>query len=77
MVTLDELVAILNQAHCPDFVRAISHGDYIVWSHISAAEINYVRRGVQRLSMYEDEKEGEGSWRESSLLGPVKNVFLC
>ena len=60
MVTLDELVAILNQARCPDFARAISHGDDIVWSHISAAEITYVRRGAQRFRMCEDEKEGEG-----------------
>lgn len=43
MVTLDELVAILNQARCPDFAPAISHGDNIVWSHISAAEIISVR----------------------------------
>lgn len=39
VVMFDELVAILNQARCPDFVRAISHGDDIVWSHISVAEI--------------------------------------
>lgn len=39
MVTPDELVAILNQARCPDFVSANSHGDDIIWSYISAAEI--------------------------------------
>lgn len=50
MVTLDELVAILNQARCPDFVRAISHGYDIVWSHISAAEIK-LEESDQGLSM--------------------------
>lgn len=44
---LDELVAILNQARCPDFERAISHGDDIVWSHISAAQSTHIR-GVFR-----------------------------
>lgn len=52
MVTLDELVAILNQARCPDFVRAISHGNDIVWSHISVAEIKIKLEEVFRgLSM--------------------------
>lgn len=81
MVTLDELVAILNQARCPDFARAISHGDDIVWSHISAAEITYVRRGVQRFSMCEDEKEGEGLWRERAhflaLLRMCSSARIC
>lgn len=78
---LDELVAILNQARCPDFVRAISHGDDIVWSHISAAEITWVRRGVSEIEqcakMKRKEKDYGERERESSLLGPVKNVFLC
>lgn len=42
-VIRDELVTILNQARCPDFARAITHGDDVVWSHISAAEVTYVR----------------------------------
>lgn len=49
MVTLDELVAILNQARCPDFVRAISHGEDIVWSHISGGQkLLNVRKEVFR-----------------------------